>query len=132
VSSKRRSVTSGSEWETRYGYHRAVAVGEQAWVSGTTAASRGGVPDPDPVAQTRTAFTIGLEALAELGFDRTEVVRTRMFVTDAATADVVGAVHGEFFGAVKPTATLVCVSGLIDPRLKIEIEIEAVKDGTDT
>jgi enamine deaminase RidA (YjgF/YER057c/UK114 family) len=131
MTTSRRSVTSGSEWESRYGYHRAVAVEGRAWVSGTTAASRGHEPDPDAAVQTRKAIAIALESLAELGFDRTEVVRTRMYVSEGAAADAVGLVHGDVFGDVNPAATLVCVSGLIDPRLKVEVEIEAVKSGAE-
>ena len=132
MTSSRRSVTSGAEWESRYGYHRAVAVDGRAWVSGTTASSRGGEPDPDAASQTRTAFAIALESLAQLGFDKSDVVRTRMYVTESGVADLVGSVHGEVFGGVNPAATLVYVSGLIDPLLKVEVELEAVKGGNDT
>ncbi|MFL6178334.1 MAG: Rid family hydrolase [Actinomycetes bacterium] len=127
MTAPRHSVSTGAEWETRYGYHRAVAVGERAWVSGTTASSRGEAPDPDPAVQAEVAFTIALEALADLGFERTDVVLTRMYVTDIDAADEVGHVHGDVFRGVNPVSTMVGVSGLIDPRLKVEIEIEAVK-----
>ena len=122
----RRSVSSGAEWESTYGYHRAVAVGGRSWVSGTTAASRGEVPVPDAAAQARAAFGIALDALAQLDFSVGDVVRTRMYVTDIADADQVGRVHGEVFDGVGPTATMVEVSALIDPRLKVEVELEAV------
>ena len=128
MTSSRRSVSTGAEWETRYSYHRAVAVGERAWVSGTTASSRGDEPHPDPAVQAKTAFTIALEALAGLGFGRDDVVLTRMYVTDMDAADVIGHVHGEVFQGVNPVSTMVAVAGLIDPRLKVEIEVEAVKD----
>jgi enamine deaminase RidA (YjgF/YER057c/UK114 family) len=77
--------------------------------------------------QAEVAFTIALEALADLGFERTDVVLTRMYVTDVDAADEVGHVHGDVFRGVNPVSTMVGVSGLIDPRLKVEIEIEAVK-----
>ena len=70
--------------------------------------------------------------MADLGFDRTDVVLTRMYVTEMDAADAVGQIHGEVFRGVNPVSTMVGVSGLIDARLKVEIEVEAVKGGTDT
>ena len=130
MSSSRRSVETGALWENQYGYHRAVALGEQAWVSGTTAASAGGTPDGDAAAQAEAAFSIALSALQELGFAREDVVRTRMFVTDMGDAEAVGRVHGKVFAGVNPAATMVAVAGLIDPTLLVEIEIEAAKGGS--
>jgi enamine deaminase RidA (YjgF/YER057c/UK114 family) len=95
-------------------------------VSGTTAGSRGGALDPDAAAQAETAFTIALDALAELGFSATDVVRTRMYVTDVADADAVGRVHGRVFADINPASTLVVVSALVDVALKVEVELEAV------
>jgi enamine deaminase RidA (YjgF/YER057c/UK114 family) len=126
MTGRRRSVCSGAEWESRYGYHRAVAVGGSAWVSGTTAASRGEPPQEGAAAQAEAAFATALEALAELGFGVGDVVRTRMYVTDIADADAVGRVHGQTFAGVDPAATMVEVSALIDPRLKVEVELEAI------
>ena len=126
MTSGRRSVSSGAEWESRYGYHRAVALDGRAWVSGTTAASRGEPPEGGAAAQAARAFAIGIEALAELGFEVRDVVRTRMYVTDIADADAVGRVHGQVFAGVDPAATMVEVSALIDPLLLVEIELEAV------
>ena len=121
----RRSVGSGAAWETRYGYRRAVAVGDSAWVAGTTASSRGTPPDPDAAAQARAAFGIALEALAELGFPPAAVVRTKMYLTDIDDADAVGQVHGEIFADVMPVATMVAVRALVDPALLVEVELEA-------
>jgi enamine deaminase RidA (YjgF/YER057c/UK114 family) len=118
-------VGSGAAWESRYGYRRAVAVGDSAWVAGTTASSRGAPPDPDAASQARTAFGIALDALAELGFPRTEVVRTTMYLTDIADADAVGRVHGEIFADVMPVATMVEVRALVDSALVVEVELEA-------
>jgi len=123
----RRSVSSGAEWEARYGYHRAVAVDGRCWVSGTTASSGGAEPAGDAGGQTEAAFAIALEALAELGFTVRDVVRTRMYVTDIADADAVGRVHGRVFAGVDPAATMVEVSALIDPRLTVEVELEALR-----
>ena len=80
-----------------------------------------GVPSHD------RAFAIGIEALAELGFEVRDVVRTRMYVTDIADADAVGRVHGQVFAGVDPAATMVEVSALIDPLLLVEVELEAVQ-----
>lgn len=121
----RRSVGSGAAWESRYGYRRAVAVGDSAWVAGTTASSRGVPPDPDAAEQTRAAFGIALDALAELGFRATDVVRTKMYLTDITDADAVGRVHGEIFADVMPVATMVAVGELVDPALVVEVELEA-------
>ena len=85
---------------------------------------------PDPAAQARRCVEIVRSALAELGTDLDDVVRTRVFLTDAADADAVSAVHGEAFGAARPAATMVVVAGLLDPRWRVEIEAEAVaRDG---
>ena len=127
MSSARRSVESGADWESRFGYHRAVAVGGSAWVSGTTAASAGEDPSADVGVQTEAAFTIALRALGQLGFDRSDVVRTRMYVTDMNDAETVGRVHGSVFEGVNPAATMVAVAALIDPRLRVEVEVEATK-----
>ncbi len=81
--------------------------------------------DPDPAAQARRCCEIIVAALEELGATADDVVRTRMFVTDAAIADAVGEVHGEFFGAAAPAATMIVVSSLLDPRWLVEIEAEA-------
>jgi len=123
--STRRRVSSGSPWEGPYGYSRAVVVGDQCWVAGTT--------DPgydhmdDPAAQARAALGIIERALAEAGFALSDVVRTRMYVTDPAAAVPVAEVHGEVFGDTRPASTLVVVAALIEPRLLVEIEADAVR-----
>lgn len=121
----RRSIGTGAAWEQRYGYCRAVAVGDSAWVAGTTASSEGAAPAPDAAGQARTAFGVGVRALAELGFSVGDVVRTRIFLTDITDADEVGQVHGEFFADSMPVATMVAVSALVDPALVVEVELEA-------
>ena len=126
----RRQVSSGGPWESRAGYSRAVAVGDRCWVAGTTDAGPDGrSSNPgDLEAQLRASFAVVEAALAEAGFDRADIVRTRMYVTDiTGAAPVVVAVHGELFGAVRPAATLVEVSALIDPSLLVEIEVEACR-----
>ena len=121
----RRSVSSAAPWESRFGYRRAVRIGAEVWVSGTTAASGGEEPAPDASGQARQAFSLALDALSQLGLAAEDVVRTRMYVTDVAHVDDVGAIHGELFGAVPPAATLVVVAGLVDPRLLVEVELDA-------
>lgn len=125
--SGRRLVSSGGPWEASGGYSRAVVVGDGCWVAGTTDAGPGGrsVHPGDVAAQARAALGTIERALAEAGFGLADVVRTRMFVTDAAHADAVVAVHGEVFGAIRPAATLVVVAALIEPSLPVEIEAEA-------
>ena len=125
--SARRLVSSGSPYEARYGYSRAIAVGDSCWVAGTTDAGPDGRsqhPD-DPAAQARAAFGIALVALEEAGFAIGDVVRTRMYIVRAEDASAVASVNGELFGAIRPASTLVRVAGLIDPSLIVEVELEA-------
>ncbi len=121
----RRRARSGSEYEGRYGYCRAVAAGDRIVVSGTAPVWPDGSCDPDPAVQARRCCEIIVGALAELGADAGDVVRTRMYVTDPAIADAVGAAHREFFGDAEPAATMVAVAALLDPRWLVEIEAEA-------
>jgi enamine deaminase RidA (YjgF/YER057c/UK114 family) len=125
--SDRRRISSGGPWESVAGYSRAIVVGDSCWVSGTTDAGPDGRSrHPGDIAgQARATLEIIERALAEAGFALGDVVRTRMFVTDIARAAEVTEVHGEVFGDVRPAATLVEVSALIDPTLLIEIEADA-------
>jgi enamine deaminase RidA (YjgF/YER057c/UK114 family) len=124
-------VSSGGPWEARYGYSRAVVAGDACWVAGTTDAGVDGrsMHPGEPAAQARAIFAIIGAALAEAGFSLGDVVRTRMYVTDAAHVALVGAVHGEAFAEVRPAATAIVVAGLIDPSLLVEIEVDAVRGG---
>ena len=122
----RGRARSGSPYEDRYGFSRAVREGDRVVVSGTAPVWADGTCDPDPAAQARRCCEIIVAALEDLGASAADVVRTRMFVTDAGIADAVGEVHGEFFGAAAPAATMVVVSGLLDPRWLVEMEAEAV------
>jgi len=127
----RRRVSSGGPWEARYGYSRAVVAGDACWVAGTTDAGPDGrsLNPGDPAAQARAIFEIIEAALAEAGFSLADVVRTRMYVTDAAHLAAVGAAHGEVFASVRPAATAIVVAGLVDPSLLVEIEVDAVRGG---
>jgi enamine deaminase RidA (YjgF/YER057c/UK114 family) len=123
----RRRVSSGSPYEARYGYSRAIAVGDSCWVSGTTDAGPAGTSlhPGDAVAQARAAYGIVIAALEEAGFSLADVVRTRMYVVRPTDAPLVAAVHGEVFGEVRPASALVIVAGLIDPSMLVEVEVEA-------
>lgn len=122
----RRRVSSGSPYEAPVGYCRAVRVGDRVVVAGTAPIWPDGEVDPDPHAQATRCLAIIVEALAELGARPAHVVRTRMYVTDAADWEAVGRAHGAVFGDARPAATMVVVAGLLDPRWKVEIEAEAV------
>ena len=127
---ERTRISSGTPWEARVGYSRAVRVGPHVHVSGTTATNDDGevVGVGDPAAQTRRALANVEAALERAGASLEDVVRTRVFVTDVADWEAVGDVHGEVFGAVRPAQTLVGVAGLVDPRMLVEIEAEAYVD----
>jgi enamine deaminase RidA (YjgF/YER057c/UK114 family) len=119
---------STNPWEPVVGYSRVVVRGDTAWVSGTTAVVDGAVVAPgDAAAQTRQVLTTVERSLERAGFALADVVRTRMYVTDIGRWEDVGRVHGEFFGDIRPAATMVEVSALIDPQLMVEIEADAVR-----
>jgi enamine deaminase RidA (YjgF/YER057c/UK114 family) len=119
VSGHRITVSSGSPFEDSVGYARAVRVGPLVVVAGTTA------PGDGFAAQTREVLRRIEIALTHAGASMTDVVRTRMFVTDISRWEDVAAVHAEVFGDVRPVATMVEVSGLISPELCVEIEVDA-------
>lgn len=121
----RRNISSGSPFEPRYGFSRAVRTGDRVLVSGTAPIWEGDFVDPDPAAQTRRCLEIMLAALAEAGGTPGDVVRTRMYITDAANADAIGEAHGEVFGEIRPASTMVVVGGLLDPRWLVEMELDA-------
>jgi enamine deaminase RidA (YjgF/YER057c/UK114 family) len=122
----RQQVRSGSPFEATIGFSRAVRVDDRVWVSGTGPVWPDGSCSPDAAEQARRCLEIIGAALADAGTDLTAVVRTRMFLTDVAVADAVGAVHGEVFGRTRPAATMVVVAGLLDPRWLVEIEADAL------
>lgn len=124
--SDRSRVHSGSPYEEKYGFCRAVRVGDRIIVAGTAPIAEGGGPQPGgPGAQTRRCFEIAVRAIEELGGSAADCVRTRMFITSPDLSDEVGRVHGEFFGAAPPAATMV-VAQLLDPEWFVEIEVEAI------
>ncbi len=119
-------VASGSPYEDTIGFSRAVRAGDRVLVSGTAPIWPDGSCDASPYAQARRCLEIILDALRAAGAAPEHVVRTRMYLADAADAAEVGRAHAEVLGAVRPAATMVVVKALIDPRWKIEIEAEAV------
>jgi enamine deaminase RidA (YjgF/YER057c/UK114 family) len=125
---KRELFSSGTPWEPIVGYSRAVKIGNQIWVSGTTATDANGniVGKGDPSAQTRQIIANITSALAAAGARLSDVVRTRIFVTDMNQWEAIGRAHGEAFGDIRPAATMVEVRRLIDPDLLVEIEVEAI------
>ena len=127
----RVTISGNSPWEPLVGYARAVRVGDQVFVAGTTATRDDGtvMGVDDPYAQTMQALRNIERALEAAGATMAHVVRTRMFVTDIAFAEAVGRAHGEFFREIRPVATMVQVSRLIDPAMLVEIEVDAVIDG---
>jgi enamine deaminase RidA (YjgF/YER057c/UK114 family) len=125
---QRTHVASGSPYEPQIGFCRALRVGDRVLVSGTAPVWPDGSCDPDPGAQARRRLEIILAALAEVDAGPEHVIRTRMFLTDAADWEAVGHAHGEVFGTVRPVATMVVVAGLLDPRWRVEVEAEALVD----
>jgi enamine deaminase RidA (YjgF/YER057c/UK114 family) len=121
----RRAVQSGSRFEAQIGFARAVRTGNRIVVSGTAPIWPDGSCDPDPEAQAARCLEIIAAAVVSLDGAIADVVRTRMYLVDAADAEAVGRAHARVFGDVRPAATMVVVAGLLDPRWRVEIEAEA-------
>ncbi len=123
----RMQVESGSPYEKLYGFTRGLRRGRRVEIAGTAPIP---VPGADLAAtayeQMLRCGEIVTKALEQLGSTADEVVRTRMYITDAADADEIGRAHGELFGVARPAATMVVVAGLLDPEWKVELEVEAI------
>ena len=124
----RQRTSSGAPWEERYGYSRALRVGDLVFVAGTSATGSDGTPvaADDPHGQTLFILRKIERALAEVGASLADVVRARYFVTDIGDADPVGRAHAELLGSVRPAMTMAEVSRLMLPEHLVEIEVDAV------
>lgn len=125
---KHQLFASGSPFEKRFGFSRAVRVGNRIEIAGTAPIGPDGGCPEDPAEQTRRCIEVMEAALKEAGGSLANVVRTRMYLVHPADADAVGRVHGEFFGDIRPASTMLCVASLLDPRWRIEMEAEAILD----
>jgi enamine deaminase RidA (YjgF/YER057c/UK114 family) len=119
----RQNISGSSPYEPVIGFSRAVRVGNAVYVSGTAPV---GADDADAAAQTRQCLSLIQSALEKAGAKLENVVRTRMYLTHAEDWETVGRVHGEFFGKIRPAATMVVIAKLLNPSWRVEIEADAV------
>jgi enamine deaminase RidA (YjgF/YER057c/UK114 family) len=120
---------SGGEWEEAFGYSQVVVAGPHAYVSGCTAVIDEIVHyEGDPYQQTLKAFGVAFKSLAEVGFDRSDVVRTRMYVVHPRDMAAAGRAHRELFETARPASTIVVVSKLMDAQMLVEIEVDAYRE----
>ncbi len=124
----RRRIRSGSPYEQVVGFSRAVVAGDHVAVAGTAPVVPNGDPPKGAYEQAKRCLQIVEAALAEAGSGLADVLRTRIYLVDAADWQEVGRAHGEVFGDVRPASTMVVVMALLDPRWRVEIEADAIVD----
>lgn len=126
--SNRQNITTGTPWEKSVGYSRAVRLGNWIVVSGTTASDEHGqlVGAGDSAAQTRYILDKIARALHAAGASMSDVIRTRMYVTDISQWEAIGRVHGEVFADIQPVSTMIEVKALVSPGMLVEIEVDAL------
>ncbi|MER5203070.1 RidA family protein [Streptomyces sp. NPDC002825] len=128
MTSEIRRVVTGAPWEEQFGYSRAVELPNgTVLVSGCTSVVDGQIADGGPYDQAVNSFNVAFGALKQLGLGAEHVVRTRMYITHARDVDEVGRAHKELFDEVRPAASMIIVSGFVDPRLVVEVEVEAYR-----
>lgn len=126
---ERTKISSGAKWEDIVGYSRAIRIGNRILLSGTTSIENGEVlGENDFYLQTKTILEKIERVLKQAGARMDDVVRTRIYVTDISKWEEVGRAHGEFFSVIKPVTSMVQVSALVDPKMLVEIEAEAIVD----
>jgi enamine deaminase RidA (YjgF/YER057c/UK114 family) len=124
---ERQRISTGGPWEERFGYSRAIVTGGACFVSGTTDAGPDGRSrhPGDAAGQAKAILELIDDVLGRAGFARADVVRTRMYLIDPADVNAVGLIHGVWFAGIQPAAAMVIVAALIDPTLRVEIEVDA-------
>ncbi|MFH9263560.1 RidA family protein [Streptomyces sp. NPDC017546] len=125
-----RRISTGAPWEEKFGYSRAVELpGGLVLVAGCTSVINGQISAGSPYEQAITSFDVAFAALEQVGLGREDVVRTRMYLTHARDVEDIGRAHKELFDAVRPAASMIIVSGFVDPSLVVEVEVEAYRGG---
>ncbi|NEB37164.1 RidA family protein [Streptomyces sp. SID14515] len=125
-----RRISTGAPWEEKFGYSRAVELPNGlVLVAGCTSVVNGQISAGSPYEQAITSFDVAFAALEQVGLTREDVVRTRMYLTHARDVDDIGRAHKELFDAVRPAASMIIVSGFVDPSLVVEVEVEAYRGG---
>ncbi|MGW0652524.1 RidA family protein [Streptomyces umbrinus] len=128
-----RRVSTGAPWEEAFGYSRAVELPNGlVLVSGCTSIVDGEIAGGGPYEQAVNAFSVALAALKQLDLGREDVVRTRMYLTHARDVEDVGRAHKELFDSVRPAASMIIVSGFVDPSLVVEVEVEAYREAPES
>lgn len=123
-----KKISSGGPWEQSIGYSRAVVAGHYIHVSGSTATVDGVLQhEGDAYGQTKVAFELIQRALVEGGHSLSDIVRTRVYLSDAKDMDAVGRAHGELFGEIRPAATMLAGIKFINPAMLVEIEVDSYK-----